>query len=434
MKHHFFMCIAFMLLHPLTHATSTEQTLSHYILSAKQEQRSLLEQLVNINSDTSNIAGVRQVGELLRHQLDALGFNTHWVEMPESMQRAGTLIATHSGSKGKRLLLIGHLDTVFPSELPFKKYKQTGHDATGPGVIDDKGGDVVMLFALKALKAAHALDDANITVVLTGDEEDAGKPTSVSRKALIEAAAHADVALDFEWAFTIDTATIGRRGMSHWLLNTQGKAAHASVIFQSSAGDGAIFELARILNTMRETLAGERYLSFNPGLMTGGTLGVFYPQEGKAKVFGKDNVIAKMAMASGDLRFLTEEQKSTAEDKIKAIVSQHLPGTTATVRFQAGMPGMVPTPANVNLLNKYSEVSVNLGFGPVHALDPGERGAGDISFVAAIVPAALAGLGPVGTGAHTLNETVVLHSLPIQTQRAAVLMYRLTRENNLPTR
>lgn len=405
---------------------SIENKISRYVSAQQQEQLSLLEKLVNINSGTANMAGVRQVGELLRPEFEALGFKVRWAEEPASMQRAGTLIAEHPGHQGKRLLLIGHLDTVFPADSPFQRFKRRGNFASGPGVIDDKGGDVVILYALKALQAAQALNDTAITVVLVGDEEDSGKPTSISRKPLIEAARRSDIALDFEWAITGDTATIARRGISNWLINAEGKEAHSSEIFQKEVGFGAIYELTRILNTMRTELANQQYLSFSPGLILGGTMVNYDKNHSQGLAFGKGNIIAKTAMAKGDLRFLTLEQKNMAEKKIAAIVNLHLPGTSSSIVFQDGIPAMPPTAANLALLKKYSQASKQLGHGIVKALDPGARGAGDVSHIASLLSGALAGLGAVGTGAHSVEETVEINSLPIQTERAALFIYWLT--------
>jgi glutamate carboxypeptidase len=408
---------------------SIENQIAAYITHQQQEQLNLLEKIVNINSGTTNLAGVHQIGEILRPKFAALGFTVRWIEEPVNMKRAGTLIAEHPGNKGKKLILIGHLDTVFPANSPFQHFKQTNNFATGPGIIDDKGGDLVILYALKALHAANVLRDAQITVILTGDEEDSGKPTLISRKPLIDAAKNSDIALDFEWAITENTATIARRGISDWKLTTQGNEAHSSAIFQNKVGYGAIYELVRILDTMRIELANEKYLSFSPGLILGGTTVTYDKTNAQGIAFGKGNVIAKTAMAKGDLRFLTEKQKINAKEKIARIVNNYLPVTKASITFHDGIPAMPPTPANLELLKKYSQASIKLGYGAINQLDPGMRGAGDISHIAALVSASLAGLGPVGTGAHSDKETLDTRSLPIQTKRAALLIYKLTQEN-----
>jgi glutamate carboxypeptidase len=406
--------------------SAVEKQISEYITQQKDEQLSLLEKLVNINSGTANISGVHQVEEILRLQFEQLGFKTRWVEEPANMHRTATLIAERKGTTGKKLLLIGHLDTVFPKDSLFQKFERHEHIATGSGVIDDKGGDVVILYALKALQTARALDNATITVILTGDEEDSGKPTSISRKPLFDAAQNSDIALDFEWAITSDTATIARRGITNWMLEAQGNEAHSSEIFQKAAGYGAIFELTRVLNTMLTQLSGEKYLSFSPGLIFGGTTVNYDKSNSQGTAFGKGNVIARAAMTKGDLRFLTADQKSDSEKRIVAIVKKHLPGTTASINFQDGIPAMPPSSSNLELLEKYSRVSNDLGYGSIKPLDPGVRGAGDISHIASIVSANFAGLGALGTGAHSAKETLNIDSLPIQTQRAALLIYRLT--------
>ena len=404
-------------------SSSIENQITHSVAAQQKDQLSLLENLVNINSGSANIAGVHQIGELLRPQFEALGFKVRWVEEPASMKRAGTWIAEHPGHKGKRLLLIGHLDTVFPIDSPFQHFARQGNIATGPGALDDKGGDVVILYALKALQAAHALDDASITVILTGDEEDSGKPTTISRKPLIDAAHQSDIALDFESTVTLDTATIARRGISTWMITTEGNEAHSSQIFNKISGFGAIYELVRILDTMRLQLSHEQYLTFSPGLILGGTTVTYDKNNSQGVAFGKGNVIAKTAMAKGDLRFLTSKQKENAEKNITAIVNQHLAGTTATITFQDAIPAMPPTTANLALLQKYSQASEKLGYGTIKPFDPGARGAGDISHIASIVTCALAGLGPLGTGEHSVKETLDISSLPIQTERAALLIY-----------
>ncbi|WP_392536496.1 M20/M25/M40 family metallo-hydrolase [Legionella sp. 227] len=421
-------CLFFLCFYQIANAdnlNAVEKHIAQYITTNSQKQLSLLEQLVNKNSGTTHIEGVQRVGNMVRKQLDQLGFKTYWVNEPPAQHRAGSLVAEHYGNKGKKLLLIGHLDTVFPENSPFQHFKQKGDGATGPGVIDDKGGVVVILYALKALQEAKALENANITVILTGDEEDSGKPISISRKPLIDAAKKSDIALDFEWAITPDTATVARRGITHWTLEAHGNEAHSSEIFQKKAGYGAVFELARILNTMRSKLSSERFLSFSPGLILGGTT-TNNKNNFQGDAFGKGNVIAKIALANGDLRFITEDQKNDAEKRITDIVADHLPGTSASIKFEDGIPSMPPTAANEALLRQYSQVSEDLGQGMILPLDPGTRGAGDISHIASLVDGALAGLGPVGTGAHSAEETLNIPSLTTQTQRAALLLYRLS--------
>ncbi len=132
----------------------------------------LLAETVDIESATENRPGVRKVGEAFARALAAIGFETRWVDVPAEVERAGHLVAVHRGDTGKRLLLIGHLDTVLTGE-PFRR---EGNRAYGTGSSDMKGGDVIIVEALRALNAAGALQGRQVTVVFTGDEEDPGSP------------------------------------------------------------------------------------------------------------------------------------------------------------------------------------------------------------------------------------------------------------------
>jgi Acetylornithine deacetylase/Succinyl-diaminopimelate desuccinylase and related deacylases len=401
----------------------TERKIRSSVERHREAQVDFLERVVNINSGTLNVEGVRQVGDVFRAALDSLGFETRWAEMPESMHRAGHLIAEHKGKPGgKRILLIGHFDTVFEGEG--QHFVRLDSTARGAGSADMKGGDVIILYALQALRDAGELDDANIIVVFSGDEERAGSPLEVARRDLIEAAKRSDVALAFEGGER-GIATIARRGDSRWTLRVTGRQAHSSGIFKEGVGDGAIYEASRILDGFREALSSEKNLSFNPGVFVGGTDVTYDTNRVAGTAAGKLNIIARSAVVQGDLRFLSEKQKDNARAKMREIVSHHLPQTSAEIIFEDEYPAMPPTEGNRALLAEYDSVSRALGYGPVRALDPGQRGAGDVSFVAPYVDA-MDGLGADGSGSHTPREEVNLSSLPMQTARAAVLIHRLT--------
>jgi len=287
-----------------------------------------------------------------------------------------------------------------------------------------KGGDVIVLYALKALHANGLLNDAQIIVAFTGDEESTGKPLDISRKDLIEAAKRSDIALGFETSTGFNYATVARRGASGWQLEVEGKRAHSSGIFNERVGAGAIFEMSRILNAFYEEVRGGEYLTFNPGILMGGTFVDFDKTTGKGEVFGKSNVVSQTAMVKGGLRFISEEQKEEARNKMRAIVANNLPQTSATISFTDSYPAMVPTEGNNRLLAELNQVSLDLGQGEVIGYDPGKRGAADTSFVAKYVDC-LDGLGTMGSGAHTPEETVNLNTIEELTKRTAVLIYRL---------
>jgi glutamate carboxypeptidase len=394
------------------------------------ESIQLLEQVVKINSGTNNIAGVQAVGKIFREQYNKIGFETRWIDMPVQMKRGGHLFAEHKGTKGKRLLLIGHLDTVFEPDSPFQKFERVdARYARGPGIIDMKGGNVVMLHALKALKASGALDSMHVVAVFTGDEEDSGEPLSLARKALIDAAKGAAAAIGFEnGPGNPRTAVISRRGTTSWTLRVKALPAHSSQIFREDIGSGAIFEAARILNAFREKMAGEPLLTFNPGTIVGGTAVEFDPVQARGTAFGKTNVVAEHAVANGDLRTISPEQLTKAKKTMEEIVKGSLKHAEATITFDEGYPPMAPTDGNRKLLSMYDQASRDVGAGPVGPVDPQRAGAADVSFVAGEVPLLLDGIGLMGTDDHTPKETADLDTLPSQTKRAAVFLYRLARQ------
>jgi glutamate carboxypeptidase len=388
----------------------------------------LLETLVNINSGSLNKQGVKEVGAILRSELDALGFATRWIEQPEEMKRGGHLFASNNSGHGKKILLIGHLDTVYEPEDAFQSFRREGSTAYGPGVEDMKSGDVVIIYALKALQHAGVLDDLQIRVAFTGDEESSGKPISISRKDLIEAGQWADIALGFEAGIDSDGkewVTISRRSSSNWCLEVTGKQAHSAGIFNDRTGAGAIFEAARILNAFYEGVRGEQYLTFNAGTIMGGTEVDADCEQAQGRAFGKTNVVPNRVIVRGGIRTISDQQLQDARDAMRAVVARNLPVTSAKISFADSYPAMAPTEGNQRLANMLSQVNQDLGRGAMPLLDASRRGAADISFVAPYTDG-LAGMGAYGKGGHTPKESLDLTSIPIAIQRAAILMYRLS--------
>ncbi len=414
---------------PAPAATAPERKMAATIAAERERHVALLARLVDQNSGSLNLAGVRLVGEMVRAELEPLGFAVEWIDMAQT-GRAGHLVATHRGNgRGKRLLLIGHLDTVFEPESPFRRFVRDGDRATGPGIGDDKGGIVVIIAAMRAMQAAGTLDGADIRIVLTGDEERVGTPVAVARRDLIAAGKWADVALEFENLARDggqDFGTVARRSSTSWTLTVAGETGHSSRVFSDELGYGAAYELARILDAFRRTLI-EPNLTFNIGVMGAGTPATLAENGYQVDAAGKTNIVAQGAVARGDLRALTPAQEAKARAAMQAIVAGHLPGTRATLAFEDGYPPMAPTDGNRALLAKLNRVNRDLGLPQMAEMDPAKRGAADSAFVAADVDT-LAGLGVAGGGAHADGEWIDLTSIPLQALRAAAFITRLSRE------
>ena len=410
--------------------TRPERTMIATVDAEQGRTLQMLEKWVNQNSGSLNIEGVTKVGEMLRSELEPLGFKVEWIDM-KAAGRAGHIVARHEGKPGaKRLLLIGHLDTVYEPDSPFQKWTRSGNDGEGPGAGDDKGGMAVMIAALRAMKAAGTLRQANIEIVLTGDEEDSGNPIELARRDLIAAGKRADAALDFEGLSQEDgkdMGSIARRSSGSWTLTVTAPSGHSSGVCTVASGCGANYALIDILDRFRRELPEDK-LTFNVGLMGGGATAKLDEGRIRMEVTGKTNIIAATAVARGDLRALTQEQIDRVQGKMRAIAAKPLKGAKATIIFDSdGYPPMAPTAGNKALLDRLNRVNRDMGLEPMGTLDPVKRGAGDISFVAADVDG-LIGLGPASRGDHAPGETVDIASIWRQAKRAAILMSRLSAE------
>jgi glutamate carboxypeptidase len=405
-----------------------EQKMVATVDSEQQRTVAMLERWVDQNSGTMNKAGVEAVRDMVAPEFRQLGFTTQWIDMG-AVGRAGHLVARHTGSRsGKRLLLIAHLDTVFEPDSPFQRWQRDDDRAHGPGSGDDKGGIAVIVSALRAMQAAGTLKNANITVFMTGDEEDAGRPLAISRRDLVAEGAKADAALDFEDLAQengTDMGSTARRSAGSWTLTVTGRSAHSAGV---GPGDyGAIYELARIVDQFRRELPEDK-LTYNVGLVGGGQTATLGPDKIRLNATGKTNIIAAIAVARGDLRAISQDQIDRTEAKMRAIVARSLAGAHAEISFDPDIyPPMPPTPGNRATLAELNGVNRDMGLPEMGELDASKRGAGDISFVASEVDS-LAGLGPASSGSHTAAETVDIPSIFKEAKRSAILMSRLARE------
>lgn len=436
MKSHFKPLFLFIILSlpifSFSQTSKVEKKIVRAVDKHTSESLALLKEAVSINSGTMNFDGVKQVGELFKTELDQLGFKTR-LTSGKAFGRAGHLIATREGKSGLKLLLIGHLDTVFPKDSPFQSSKMLNDSImNGPGVADMKGGDVVIILAMKALKEAGVLDNMSVEIIMTGDEEKSGDPLELSKKDLVEAAKTADVALGFENGDgNPKTIVIARRGSAEWQLEVQGNAAHSSQVFTKDVGTGAIYEASRILNQFYTQLSDEENLTFNPGFIVGGTSVDIKDDLTGGAASGKTNVVAQKAIIRGDIRAISLDQLERAKKTMYKIVSNNYPKTSAVLTFEGnGYPPLAPTDGNYKILEYYDEISQDLGFGKVSAVNPRNAGAADISFTSGYVDMAADGLGLSGANDHTVKETGNLNMVSVQAKRAAILMYRLSKNKS----
>src|SRR5437763_2369447 len=310
-----------------------EQTMVQTVDAEQARTTAMLERWVDHNGGTMNLAGVEAVRRFVEPEFQQLGFKTQWIDM-HAVGRAGHLVARCAGRRrGKRLLLSVHLDPVFGLDSPCQRWVRQGDFAHGPGSSDDKGGIAVIVAALRAMQAAGTLRKANVTVFLTGDEEDAGRPIAISRRDLIAEGKRSDAALDFEDLAQqngLDMGSIARRSAGSWTLTVRGHSAHSAGV---GAGDyGAIYELARIIDQFRRELPEDK-LTYNVGLIGGGQTANLDADKIRLQATGKTNIIAATAVGRGDLRAISQDQIDRVEAKMRAIVAQPLAGAHAEISF-----------------------------------------------------------------------------------------------------
>ena len=218
-----------------------EQSIIDWITGHSEAALAELEVALAIDSPTENFGGQGAMAKYYSARFRDLGFETEWIDLLETTGRAGHFQAELDGGKGKRVLLLGHLDTV----LPAVEIRRDGNLLYGSGSVDMKGGNMVVLFALQALQAAGVLEDRRLIVHFTGDEESTGRPIDVTRAPLRAAAERSDVALSFEGGRP-GRAVVARRSVGRWTLIVESVTGHSSRVFSEELGYGAIFEAARM--------------------------------------------------------------------------------------------------------------------------------------------------------------------------------------------
>jgi len=410
--------------------SASEKSLTQSVNARLGEEMAAIEKVVNIDSGTFNTDGVREVGRYFEKELQALGFSTRWIPMPEAMHRAGHLVAERVSPKpsGRRVLILGHMDTVFEGQG--HRFQNDGAVIRGAGVMDMKGGDVVLLFALKALESAGLLKGATVRVFLTGDEENPGLPTSESRRDVVAAARESDVALSFEPALATNAATVllGRRGLSTWSLDVTAPGGHSAFVLRARSGTGAIYEASRILDGFRGAFSAGN-VTVNPGIFLGGTDVAYDPAKSAGTSAGKYNVVSRSVTVKGDVRALDEKERDAAKGRMREIVAASLPKASAKIEFDDLVPPFPVTEGNRALMNVVDAAGRALGQAKLAERDPLAGGFGDVNFVCSLV-SAVDGLGVAGDGLHSPDESADPKSVGPMTARAAVLINRLLHPTN----
>ncbi len=394
-----------------------ERELVSWLDSQDEAMLAMLERLTNINSGSLNKEGVNTLAQIFSTELTTLGFSISTlpgevIEMPScpgsnySVDVADHVLATKPGN-GPRLLLMGHLDTVFPPDAPFQTFRAEGDTMYGPGVADMKGGLVVMLYALKALAESGELDDMNLSVLLNSDEE---MGSLSSRKYLEEQAAEHDWGLVYE-SSGADTLTRQRKGLGQARFVVNGRASHAGGAHEQ--GRSAIKELAYKIVEIEQMTDYETGVTVNVGVVSGG----------EAR-----NTVAPCAEALIDLRYPEPQQGEDAvaqfEDIFGSVYSYPVDSGEITTESWVNLhrPPKIPTSESDYLLEKTRAIGRLLG----QELGVTDSGGGtDGSLTQAAGLPTLDSLGVAGTGAHSNREEARISSLVERAQLSAVLIRRL---------
>jgi glutamate carboxypeptidase len=367
------------------------------------EMLSLLRQMVEIESPSDDKAAVDRLGAFLAAEFERRGGK---IKVHRQERYGDHMQAEFPGhAAAKPLLLLGHLDTVWPlgtlARMPFRV--ESGR-AWGPGVLDMKAGIVMMLFALDAMEALDALRGAGCShrpiVVLLDSDEEVG---SVSGRPFVEAvAAECEAALVLEPAQGMEGhLKTARKGVGGYAIRVCGRAAHAGVDFEK--GHSAVLELARQVLEVAKFTDLERGITVNPGVIRGGT---------------RTNVVAAEAHVEIDIRIARAGDARALEQKFAGLRAFD---TECVLEVSGGLnrPPMERTEGTVRLFHVAREQARSMGFG----LEESATGGGsDGNFTSALGIPTLDGLGAVGEGAHAAHESIRLEELPRRTALLAGLL------------
>jgi len=356
------------------------------VQTARPAQMQFLKQLVNIDSGTGDVDGAHKIAGLLGFELKALGMTVETVPAEEPGLGENT-VATLTGRGKTRILMIGHLDTVFePGTARARPYREDAGHAYGPGVSDEKGGVVEGLYALKILHDLNFKDFGKIVYLIETSEE-RGSPGT--RKLIAKLVADADVELNLEPGDEPDVLTVWRKGSATFHIDVQGRAAHAGVAPQD--GRNAATELIHQISGLSEFPTSGDGLTANLTVMQAGTRANIIPENASAQV----NVRVRDKSSLDEVeRVLRKNAATTA-----------VPDTKVTVTREPAFPPLPNNAGTDKLAARAQRIYAEIG----KSLTTGGNGGASQSALAADagVPA-LDGLGPAGGGFHSDKEFLAL--------------------------
>jgi len=360
-----------------------------------------LESLVNIDCGSYTPAGVNRVADFVAAQLVELGATVERIphRPAEGEAQLGDLVIGHLAGTGRRLLVIGHMDTVFdPGTVTDRPFRATGTRGTGAGITDMKAG---LLAGLHAIAALHALGIHPAITFVANPDEEIGSPFSTPH---IRA-----LAADHEAAFILECARANgdivsaRKGIADYEITLLGRAAHAGV--EPEKGRSAIVEAARQVLALHALNGRWATVTLNAGVISGGT---------------RPNVVAAECRIQLDLRAASTQEFNEAAAAVEEIVTHPATdGVTATLRRIAGHPPMEKSPASSRLVTLAQQIAGDLGFA---VTDAATGGASDANTTAAAGLPSLDGLGPVGGDDHSVDEWLDLPSIVPRTALVAGLL------------
>lgn len=388
--------------------TPAEESLRDLIQKKERAAVAELERLVRVNSGSANLAGIEEVGDLVKPEFERLGFTARWDAPAEGHGRARaarSLVARRAGATGGPAIFItAHLDTVFEPEDGFEGFRIDGGNGIGPGIVDCKGGVVAILSALDALVSTRIADRGEIRVVLGGDEETG----SYESRAILEREAKGCAySLVFEGGRPSGDIVSYRAGNGGYTLRATGRSAHAGNAHKD--GVNAIEALAHAIVGVQKITDYTKGVTVNVGTVRGGT---------------KGNIVPADASCLIDVRYANAKDGPALDAGIREVAAREAV-RGATIEVSGGL-NRPPYPENdaaaaalaARWIATAKELGVTLKAGPT-------GGGSDGNWTAAMGIPTLDGLGPVGGKYHTVGEYLVLKTLPERSAIAAIAISRL---------